>query len=339
MLAGIIIAGSAAPFLTLQAVFNHGVTGHWLKTPYTLYLEQDQPNTAFGFHPYDPNARPQSTLRQKQDYYQSFFVPFIRRHQPGTFLHTWATRYVPMIVDVTLPAFPLVALLPPGLIGLTRRGLCSTGWATARGTLLATLPLFIFLYVLNTFFLEHYAILIAPAIILLLLSGGRALEIAFPPARIPIASGFAAGVVALAVVTLPELNPFWDTKRHPELAVDDETFSSPIMQAVQGMVTRYNGDPAVILFPYSPASKDRRGDPTFEEPVYNNQTAWPDDARLILAHDLGPERDREIFAYYARCQPDRQFFRFNRAAALAHSPNLIEELGDARTLAAAAARP
>ncbi len=329
--AAVLIVCSAAPFLALQAWFNRGVTGHWLQTPYSLYLEQDQPDTAFGFHPYAPNARPQSTLRQKQDYYQSFFVPFIQNHQPGTFLHTWAHRYFPMIADVTLPALPLAILLPLGLIGLTRRGLHDTGLATARGTLLATLPLFIGLYMVNTFFLEHYALLIAPAIILLLLSAGRALEFAFPPARASIAVGFAAGLAALAVVSLPELNPFWDTQRHPEYAVGDGTFSSPVMEVVHDMVSQYTaGDPAVILFPYTP------GDPTYEEPVYNNQTAWPDDARLILAHDLGPDRDREIFAYYARVQPDRTFYRFNRAAALARSSNWLEKLGTARSLAQSA---
>ena len=324
--AAVLVLCSAAPFLALQAVFNHGVTSHWLQTPYSLYLEQDQPNTAFGFHPFDKNARPQSTLRQKQDYYQSFFVPFIQNHQPEIFLRAWGKLYAPMIADVTLPALPLAALLPLGLIGLTRRGLRDTGLATARGMLLATLPLFVGLYMLNTFFLEHYAILIAPAIILLLLSAGRALQFAFPAARTCIAAGFAAGLAILAVVTLPELNTLWVTREHPEYAFDDETFVSPVMQEVNLRATKYTGDPAVILFPYT------SGDPTYEEPVYNNQSAWPDDARVIFAHDLGPQRDREIYAYYARIQPDREFYRFNRAAALTNKQNMLEYLGTARTL-------
>jgi hypothetical protein len=63
--------------------------------------------------------------------------------------------------------------------------------------------------------------------------------------------------------------------------------------------------PAVVLIRYHP------GDDFFREPVYNWDVPWPDDAPVIRAHDLGPARDGEIFEYYARRQPDRNFYLFD----------------------------
>ncbi|MDB5301841.1 MAG: hypothetical protein JWO87_3504, partial [Phycisphaerales bacterium] len=72
----------------------------------------------------------------------------------------------------------------------------------------------------------------------------------------------------------------------------------------------------------------------FEEPVYNTDVAWPDDAPVIRAHDLGDARNREIYAYYARTQPECMFYRFDPQA----TPSL-KELGRARDLAPASTRP
>ena len=78
--------------------------------------------------------------------------------------------------------------------------------------------------------------------------------------------------------------------------------------------------PAVVLFHYSAEAN------VHEEPVYNTDVAWPDDAPVIRAHDLGP-RNVEIFRYYAARQPDRFFYRFDRA------DNSLKPLGYARDLA------
>ena len=76
----------------------------------------------------------------------------------------------------------------------------------------------------------------------------------------------------------------------------------------------------MVLFKYSP------GDNVIEEPVYNTDVAWPDDAPVIRAHDLG-ERNVEIFRYYADKQLDRMFYRFDRATGK------LTPLGRARALA------
>jgi hypothetical protein len=64
--------------------------------------------------------------------------------------------------------------------------------------------------------------------------------------------------------------------------------------------------PAVVLFRFAPGSS------VDEEPVYNTGVAWPDDAPIIRAHDLGP-RDGELLRYYAARKPGRTFYLFDRA--------------------------
>jgi hypothetical protein len=66
------------------------------------------------------------------------------------------------------------------------------------------------------------------------------------------------------------------------------------------------------------------------EPVYNVDVAWPDDARVIRAHDLGPERDRALFAYYARVSPDRAVYVYDRAKGF--GPDALTYLGTAKEL-------
>jgi hypothetical protein len=83
-----------------------------------------------------------------------------------------------------------------------------------------------------------------------------------------------------------------------------------------------------VLFRFAP------GDNVIEEPVYNNAAAWPDDQDIVRAHDLGA-RNIEIVRYYAERQPDRTFYRFDRAARtltpLGTAPTLLREWRAAAT--------
>ena len=49
-----------------------------------------------------------------------------------------------------------------------------------------------------------------------------------------------------------------------------------------------------------------------DEPVYNTDVAWPDDATVIRAHDLG-ERNRELIGYYARVSPGRWVYLYDKS--------------------------
>src|SRR5258705_11634812 len=63
-----------------------------------------------------------------------------------------------------------------------------------------------------------------------------------------------------------------------------------------------------------------------EERVYNATTAWPDDARIIRAQDLGPQ-NHKLFEYYAKIQPDREVFLFDEES------RTYQELGTVARLA------
>ena len=287
-LAAALLVVGALPFLTMQAWFNRGVTGSYFKTPFQVYAERDFPQTEFGFPRYDPSVRPASILPQKQDLYEQWAVPFIKRHQPAELPRSWARRWLPMAFGAALPARLLLVPFFVGALGLS---------TTPRRVLWATLPLFFLAYLPHTFFLEHYAVVFAPAVLLGVVLAFHVLRETWPRYRDQIGSVSAAAVVVLSLSSLRELNP----------AMDDETFHSPMLEFVNEQMPYLAAveKPAVVLFKYAP------GENPIEEPVYNFDVAWPDDAPIIRAHDLG-ERNREIFEYYSRLQPERMFYRFDR---------------------------
>ena len=309
---------SAAPFLALQLYFNKGVTGRWTQTPYTFYLERDQPRTSLGFHAFDPTLVPETTLAQKRDYYRQFMHGFIREHQPGTVLGVWAGKALPMLLEATLPARMLVVLLPVAVLGLTD---------VRRRVVWATLPLFVGGYVLNTFFLEHYAAAVIPAVLLSVVLGLRSLEEAWPGLADRVRAAGAVAIVGASLTALYEFNSLStafdrDEATRTRHRIDDETFRSPTLRnarQIEGLVDK----PAVVLFRYPPGSPVSK---IIEEPVYNTDVAWPDDAPVIRAHDLG-ERNIEMFQYYAARQPERTFYRFDRGTGM------LTPLGTAGNLA------
>ena len=68
--------------------------------------------------------------------------------------------------------------------------------------------------------------------------------------------------------------------------------------------------PAVVLFRFDP-----RVESFHDDPVYNDGVAFPDDAPVIRARDLGPEKNRDIIHYHAQHQPDRVFYIYDPDAA------------------------
>ena len=142
------------PFLAVQAIQNIGITNHLMQTPFSLYLNLDQPNANFGFHAYDPSMKPASIIAQKQVYYAQFIVPFIQKHTLGH-AGAWLKEHLPQIVDVTLPARVMLFFVPIGLFGLSRD--------PRRWALVMTFPLFLVLYFGYPPFVEHYAVPFMPA--------------------------------------------------------------------------------------------------------------------------------------------------------------------------------
>ncbi|HSU67473.1 MAG TPA: hypothetical protein VLJ39_11420, partial [Tepidisphaeraceae bacterium] len=227
-------------------------------------------------------------------------------HQPDRILRSAAARF-PTIADVTMPARIMIPLAIVGLLGLT---------TLPRIVLWASLPLFVVLYLFYAIFLEHYAIAVIPAIVLMCLLGVRVIADGWPRHRIPITSAGAMLIVVSCLTSLWEIN---HQIAPPQHQVSDETFPSAALRLISQEIPQASDihKPAVILFRY------HAGDDLFQEPVYNTGVAWPDDASIIRAHDLGPDRDREIVDYYAAHGPVRTFYLFDLKM-----PGVIERLGE-----------
>lgn len=282
---GSIILG-ALPFLTLQVVFDLGVTGKPFLTPFDLYAQRDYPGTTIGFHTYDPTRRPVSIIPQKQAFHDTWTLPAIRNHTPGNVLRDWAPERLRMILDNLLPHVMFIILLPVGLLGLRTR---------PRVLIWLMLPMFAITYSFYTFFFPHYAATVMPAVMLTaILSIEQCSTVWQPAARF--AQMFL--VSAIALMSLTETAEFNRYER-------DEIFVTN-HSAVDDALAKLEHRPAVVLFHYSST------DSPHDEPVYNIDVPWPDDAPIVRAHDLGP-RNIEIFRYYAEHQPNRAFYLYNRA--------------------------
>ena len=320
----------AAPFLALQVVQNVGVTGDPLRTPYTDYLAREQPGAQFGVRAYDPARKPTSASPQVQGYYE-WCRPWLEQHQLHNFLAPWfvgrrvrgTVVELPRLLnlaDATLPSHALLLFLPVGLVALAtgaarrRRQGSSAAPATATGPpaatgvpmaaalpLAASLPLFVLLYALNPFFLPHYGVVVVPAVVLLALLGVEATARAAGgrwarPAR----------VAATALVLAVALTSLWEFKlltAPAGLRPTRDGFQEAAPQTfVQTAIDLTATPPAVVLFGPPPE--------LWTEMVYNVDVAWPDDAPIVRARDLGP-RNAELVDYYGRVQPERTIYKFD----------------------------
>ena len=160
-----------------------------------------------------------------------------------------------------------------------------------------------------------YCIAIAPMMIILTLSGMHVLTTAGQSAsaapRRPLTAILALIVIILCIIKLPEVNH----------EIIDDGYPTPAMWLNYKNFPHDLKQPAIVLFRY------HKGDNVNEEPVYNIDAINPDDAPIIRAHDLGKERDRELFTYYAQRQPNRTVYLFDR------STRQLVELGNVKQLA------
>jgi hypothetical protein len=282
-----LLPGLAAtlPFLSLQVILNVGTTGDPFTTPYVRYLEAYQPNSKPGFAAFDPAARPQSDLDQKHVYYDDFLVPYLQQHSPAKVLPNLLFDRIPKLIKIALPSPLLVVLVPVALLGMTDR---------RRAVVFAVVPLFFGLYTLNAVFLEHYALVVAPLMVMLVGLACNSLARLFARVRETVLFGSTTAVVILAAWGFPELN------RRMGLNYDQ-----PMLALTQAQLSILERKPAVVLFEFGEWSN------VHVEPVYNVETAWPDDAQVVRAH-YRSDLDR-LIRYYAEPAHGgpRHFYRFD----------------------------
>lgn len=278
---------AAAPFLAVQLIFNHGVTGSVWKTPIHLYFDQSMPGgTAFGKIDSELNDRldVEYPTPQKRLFHQAIRESMYDRHATEGFLRGLGWRTLEVLYW-TVPSLLLLLLFPTGLLALNRTPLL---------VLWFSLPLFIFLYRFNPAMLKHYSLMPAPAVILTVLLAGKVLVQTWPRRAAFLSTAFTLGTAALALGALPELD------RH---VIDD--YGATELRTINELLSSKVQAPAVVLFRFGGGSHD-------DEPVYNFDTGWPDDAAVIRAHDLGAAKNIELLKYYAQRQPQRRLYVVDR---------------------------
>jgi hypothetical protein len=286
------VVAAAMPFIGLQLVFNKGVTGRWLRTPHQMYVQQEFPGAGFGFSDRSADRRPQSKLPQVQVYYDTFVHPALVDHTPDRLLADWLYDRLPLVGAACVPSVALFALIFAGFAGIG---------GVLRWALVLTMLLFLGLYTLFPFFIADYLLSIVPTIALLGLLGKQAAEGLVPRLRPHAHLALTLVLAGLLVGQLPEVNA---ARRDPAALM-------PLMHYNYVELPRLIEGRALVLFTYANAGLNRN---PHLEPVYNVDVAWPDDARIIRAHDLGPEPNQQIIDYYARIQPDRMVYVFDRPA-------------------------
>jgi hypothetical protein len=191
-----------------------------------------------------------------------------------------------MVLTVTLFTALLLVLLPSFLLA-RQAGRSAVLWAMA--------PLYLLIYATFPFMMNHYAAVVAPAMSLMVVLGMRAMIEGLPAPAQRSAEVFL--VLFLGAIALPPLKP-----QSP-----DDPYSMPSVTFAARLMPRLVKSPAIVLFHY-----DSPGN-FHDEPVYNIDVPWPDDAPILRAHDLGPARNRQLYAYYAQRQPARTVYLFDRS--------------------------
>ena len=277
------------PFLTLQLLLNHQVTGDWLKTPFSYYADRDLPGTSYGFHTYDPNARPASPLPQKQIFYELRVMPTLKVHSPGRALRYWVERRARITMGDVAGDMLLFIPIPAALICLRD---------PRRWALVSIIAIWCVAYSFYAFDYAHYYVTVLPSIPVLIFAGFESITRVFPRAGELVKCFRVIIPSTIAVMVLPQF----------KADVIDQFVDSGIEDVVRQFEAKVPDDRSILMVRWGAQSV-----PEWEV-VYNIHDSWPDDARVIRAQDLGADRNIELYRYYAQRQPDRVVYLYDRGA-------------------------
>jgi hypothetical protein len=254
------------------------------------------PYSTVGFAAPPGDAESPSPLPQVREYYQVAVLPAVRQHAADGYWRTFVQRRLPRAADVALPAHAMFVLIPMGVAALFerrtgRRGETAEG-EVARGRFAlvlgaAALPAAYAFWAMGH---AHYWLTTTPGFVVLAFMG-----VEFLRRRVPaLGPAVTLTVAALVVGNVPLAGHNLDM--HPQF---------PYLANANTAVAKLEHRPAVVLFPY------HFGERSFdEEPVYNLDTASPDDAAVVRAQDLGAEANQRLFRYFAQRSPERFIYRY-----------------------------
>jgi hypothetical protein len=302
--ASIILLGALPPLLLLL-VQNIGVTGHWNEFAETYFTRENYPAPLMGFYHVDLSYIPPGMNLVKQQWLRDWILPSFRTHTPLNALLSWPRgRLSQRILPAALPNPPLRILLPLAVLAL---------FDVRKLVIFAALAIFLIWNLFYLFLLNHYLIAVLPSIICLILMGWNSILIAWPQSS-RIATFMLVSIFLFSIEGFRHLPP-------------PDAISSPDQRPANRLLANLPITPAVVLFRFDP-----RVESFHDDPVYNDGVAFPDDATVIRARDLGPEKNRDLIHYYARHQPDRVFYIYDPDARYAGQNPLSPPLGTARDL-------
>jgi len=298
-----IVLAMIAPFISMQLAFDRAVTGHLFQTPLSMYYRTYMNLHGVGLETDDPKFSPPTASKLIRDTYETFVVPRVREfHTVRQAAWQWLTYRIPVSLGVALPSLLLVVLIPAGILQLAdlrRAVLWSMFWFYLGGSALFFL------------FLSQYVMALAPALIFSVLLGAKAIARIYSQWQ-GVEVFLVAAIVALAVHRTSASSNFF--MQRPGMTVGRANYF---------LIPSRVKEPAIVLFRYASDEPDN----VLDEPVYNWDVAWPDEAPIIRAHDLDGERNRELFVYYAKIQPSRTAYLYDRKT------RVLRELGNVANLA------
>ena len=95
----------------------------------------------------------------------------------------------------------------------------------------------------------------------------------------------------------------------------DPRLDAPLLDDIDTQLAGIERKPAVVLFHYDSPSPGSYAIPFHSSRADNIDTARPDDAAIVRAHDLGPAENHRIFDYYAKTTPPRYVYLYDRSTA------------------------
>lgn len=305
---------SAAPFAGLQAVTNIGVTGSPWTMPYQIYEEKLHYNPSF-FRGMPADAPPPVfNLPQQRTFHRDFLEPMNRERGFADWIESMATSRLPRVARVLLNTDPLlVTIAVMGVVGLGRR---------SRWLLPLMFPLFVATYGTRAGFRSQYILVLLPATAVLVAGGVEAISHFTGRHRRAVAAGAAAAVVAGAALYWPQFNR----------DASDQFFAPTAYGIIDRTFAELEHRPALVFI-----RADETSNPHVEL-VYNIDAAYPDEAAVIRAHDLGPD-NVELLDYYARRQPQRHVYHLDRGSGALRYWGPIRDVLRRQREAGDAARP
>jgi hypothetical protein len=172
-------------------------------------------------------------------------------------------------------------------------------------------------YAVYLFFLDSYVLTIMPSIICMTMMGWDFFAKEWPGRKW-------VNVFLLVLTTAVSISALWPIAAISPFA----SFYRRDQWPAHRFLAELPKTPAVVLFRFDPGVNSYDDDP-----VYNDQTAWPDDSLVVRARDLGSERNGAIVRYYAQRQPEREFYIYDPDLRARGEYPIIGPLGTAKELA------